>query len=121
MSVMTPEEHETAVLKRRESGNREKVFADVHATALESGSYIHFITFSLAKYGFFLNPDGFARVSIPHSATGEAIDAGPVVTSDCIAFQTDGVLGQSDNWTGVVAAANAQVCQYTLEWRKANR
>ena len=121
VSVMTPEEHRTAALKRVAVGDREQVFASVHATVLESGGYIHFATLSLSRNGFFLNPSGFARVSIPHPVTGEAMDAGSVVTSNCVAFQTEGAPGKSTDWSGVVAAVTAQVGQYAFEWRRANR
>jgi hypothetical protein len=121
VTVMTPEEHRTAAGKRVVAGERELVFASVHATVLESGGYIHFATLSLSRYGFFLNSTGQARISIPHPATGEAMDAGSVVTSDCIPFQTDGVLNKSDHWSGVVAAATTQVGQYAFEWLRANK
>jgi hypothetical protein len=121
VNVMTPEEHRAAAGKRVVAGERELVFASVHATVVESGGYIHFAELSLFRNGFFLNPSGIAKVSIPHPNTGEVLDAGSVVTSKCTAFQTEGAPGISADWSGVVAAATAQVAQYAFEWRRANR
>ncbi len=98
------------------------ILVKVNFLRLENGDFVHFVTISLPATGFFLHLRGDAAITIPNPLKHQQpLNAGAALAASCEAYETDGAIARSREWSGVVAATVGEAKQYTSAWREANK